>query len=548
TDAAEPFVAPRDELERSVARAWRDLLGVERVGANDDFFDLGGHSLLITKLAAWVQAAHGVHVPLRERFAGATVATTARRIREATPAGPAPIPVADRSAALPLSFAQQDLCEHGPAPAEDPFHNVVTAITLTGDLDAAALRAALDDVVRRHEPLRSRVVRRGGTRVQEVLPTGTWPLTTLDLADRDSTARAAALRDAVLAEERRGFTLADEPPVRASLIRLAPREHVLVQVMHHLVTDNWSYGVLLHEMSECYAARVTGRAADLPALPVAFADVAAWQQRRLASGALDGDLAYWRERLADLPPPARYRVPARQRPVPVTGVATGFAVAPVEVAALRALGRAEDATLFAVLMSAFQVLLSAYSGADDVVVDFPAAGRARPETASLIGFLVNHLAIRVDLSDNPPFRELVRRVRAQAVDAQAHQDAPLRAVTDRDLTRTTFNLLNAVLPEPALPGLTVTPTTVGAGDDYVFTEVVADFGKIAVDIGLVAREDDTGALRGVWLHAPNAVEPRTVAAMAGVWPVLLRAVTADPDRRVGDLRATLLDTPLDGQE
>ncbi|MFE2755824.1 condensation domain-containing protein [Actinosynnema sp. NPDC059335] len=543
--AVERFVGPRDELEHSVARAWRELLGVARVGVHDDFFDLGGHSLLVTKLAAWVRSEHGVHVPLRELFDGTTVAAMAERIRRGdASAGPAPIPAADRSAALPLSFAQRDLCEHGPLPPEDPFHNVVTAIALTGVLDVDALRAALDDIVRRHEPLRSRVVRRDGAWTQQVLSGGTWPLSIVDFGALGPAARRAALRGAVLAEEHRGFSLAQEPPVRAVLIRLAEREHVLVQVMHHLVTDNWSYGVLLHEMSRCYAARVLGREADLPALPVAFADVAAWQQRRLAAGALDADLAHWRVRLADLPPPPRFTAPAHQDPAPPTGAVTDFTVEPGEAAALRALGRAESATLFAVLMSAFQVLLSAYSGHDDVVVDFPVAGRERPETANLIGFLVNHLAIRVDLSDDPSFRELVRRVRADLADAQAHQGAPLRAVTDRDLTRITFNLLNAALPELALPGLTVAPAAAGLGDDYVFTEVVADFGRVAVDLGLIVREDDTGALRGVWLHAPGAVEPRALAAMAAVWPVLLRAVVTDPDRRVGVLRALLLGTEL----
>ncbi len=550
---AEPsYTAPRDALERSVAEAWQDLLGVERVGAHDDFFDLGGHSLLMTRLATRLGADHGVRVPLRDLFDHTTVARmaaylAARTAEGSTDAAPAPVPVADRSGPLPLSFAQEELVLHQPVPAEDPFHNVLTALALRGTLDEPALRGALDDIVRRHEALRSRVVADGpGRPVQLTAAADTWPVTHVDLRSLDDTDRAAALRALIKEEEHRPFRIAEEPLVRATLVRLADDEHVLVQVIHHLVTDNWSYGVLFDEMSAFYRARVTGTEPRPTPLPAQFADVAAWQQRQLADGALEEDLAHWRRELAELPPTLRFTAPAHQAGSPATGAAHGFTVDAGVADALADLGRQEGATLFMVLLAAYDVLLAAYSGGDDIPVDFPVAGRERPETHALIGYFVNHLVVRADLSGPLTFRDLLRQVRERTLAAYAHQSAPLWAldgvVTDgHDPAAVSFNLLNATVPALDLPGLTVAPLDQpDLGDDYVFPEVVVDFEASAVDLALIMRQDDTGTLRGMWLHALDHLDARAVGAMTRRWPRLLDAVTAGPDRPVADLRQLLL--------
>ncbi|GAU68942.1 putative non-ribosomal peptide synthetase [Streptomyces sp. NBRC 110611] len=542
------FTEPRDDLERAIAVTWQKLLGAARVGAHDNFFDLGGHSLLLTKLASQLSSAHGLHVPLRMLFDNPTVAQMAAwigaRQAEGTPKATA-IPVTGRDGGVPLSFAQEELYVHQPVPAEDPFHNVLTAVTLTGPLDEAALRHTLDSVVRRHEALRTRVVVRDGTPVQLVEADGTWPLAVVDLSAHEPAARRAELRRLVATEERRAFRLAEETLVRGTLVRLAEDEHVLVQVMHHLVTDNWSYGILFHEMRELYRARVHGTEARLPRFEVEFADVAAWQQQQLADGELDPHLDHWRDRLAGLPPTLRFTAPAHQEVPPATGSTAGFVLDARSATAVADLGRREGATSFMVLLAAFGVLLSAYSGSDDIPVDFPVAGRERPETENLIGYFVNHLVVRSDLTGDPTFRDLVGQVRERTLSAYAHQSAPLWALDGavpegHDPSGISFNLLNATVPAVELEGLTTTPLDLGIGDDYVFSEVVINVTPDAVDLALIMREEESGALRGMWLYDLEAVDARAVAAMTRQWPRLVEAVTAGPDRPVRELRQLLL--------
>ncbi|MGW5937077.1 amino acid adenylation domain-containing protein [Streptomyces celluloflavus] len=539
---------PSGDLERAIAESWRELLGAPRIGAHDNFFELGGHSLLLTKLAAQLSAAHGIDVPLRMLFENLTVARMAAWIDEHRGDGAAKamaIPLLGRDGGLPLSFAQEELYLHQPVPAQEPFHNVLTAVTLHGPLDEPALRHTLDTIVRRHEALRTRIAERSGTPVQLVGDDGAWPLAVVDLRAHQPAARQEELRRIVSAEERRPFRLAEENLVRATLVRLAGDEHVLVQVMHHLVTDNWSYGVLFDEMRELYRARVHGTGARLPELVAQFADVAAWQQRRLADGALDAHLDHWRDRLAGLPPTLRFAAPGHQEVRPATGSTAGFVIGARPATALADLGRQEGATLFMVLLAAFGILLSAYSGSDDIPVDFPVAGRERPETEHLIGYFVNHLVVRSDLTGNPTFRDLVRQVRERTLSAYTHQDAPLWALAGavpegHDPSGISFNLLNATVPALELAGLTTTPLHLDVGDDYVFPEVVATFTADAVDLALIMREEDAGTLRGMWLYDLKAVDARAVAAMSRRWPHLIEAVAAAPDRPVGELRQLLL--------
>ncbi|HZG03173.1 MAG TPA: condensation domain-containing protein, partial [Streptomyces sp.] len=541
-------VEPRDELEQQVAAAWREILGVREVGVHDDFFDLGGHSLLMTRLAARLSSAHGLHVPLRELFDKPTVARMAAWIAERKAAGetaPDAIPTTDRGAGVPLSFAQEELCLHQPVDAEDAFHNATTVLRLTGDLDEDALRRSLDAIVARHDALRARFVSRPGQPpVQRIAADPGWPLVGVDLRDRDGATRDEELRRIVAEEQNRPFRIAEEQPVRATLIRLADDEHVLVQVMHHLVTDNWSYGVLFGELRELYTAHTAGREPGLPELPLSFPDFAAWQQRQLAEGALEEHMAYWRDQLRGLPLTLRFTAPAHQAAEVATGATRGFVLGAPVTESLKGVGREEGATLFMVLLAAYGVLLSAYSGSDDVPVDFPVAGRERPETEHLIGYFVNHLLVRADLSGSPTFRELVGRVRDRTLAAYAHQSAPLWALDGvvepgHDPTGITFNLLNATLPALDLPGLRVAPMDLGLGSDYVFSEVVSDFEPSAVDLALIMREDDAGELRGMWLYALKRVDARAVAAMMRRWPYLLDLITADPDRDVGELRCRL---------
>lgn len=535
-----PFLAPRDDLEGSIARIWGEVLGVLRVGVNDNFFELGGHSLLATELAAQIMSAHQVKLPLRDLFDHPTVAQLAARVADAKRHGPAAaIGIRDPGAVIPLSFTQEWMCAHHPVGIDEPYHNVPTAIVLTGDLDAGALRQSLDDLVQRHEVLRTRIV--GQTQVID--PAGRWPLGTVDLRGHDEASRDAALRRAVAEEGQRPFQAAAGPLIRATLITTAPGEHVLVLVMHHLVTDNWSYGVLVRDLCELYQARQLGRPPELPALRIAYADYAAWQRAQLASGALAGQAGYWRGELRDLPPVLRFEAPEHQLVDAATGHAAGFTLGRGATRALTEIGEQQGATLFMVAMAAFQLLLSAYSGRDDIIVSFPVAGREQPETAPLIGYFVNHLVVRTNLAGGPAFGQLVTQVRGKTLGAYGHQDMPLWALGDMTggssppPFRIIFNLLNAPIPAVNLPGLRARP--LNTGGTYVFSEVVADLEPAEADIALIMREDG-GQLRGTWLYSPDRVDVRVIAAMMRAFEHVIGLVTDRPDTGVAELRRQIL--------
>jgi amino acid adenylation domain-containing protein len=553
TEQRQSYEAPENDLERSIADMWCVLLGAAQVGRHDNFFDLGGHSLLVTKLASRIATGHGVQLPIRELFDHPTVAGLAALVTERqalAPPAAAPVPAVPRDGHLPLSFAQEQLCLHHPVPVEDPYHNVLTALVLEGELDETALRRALDGVVQRHEALRTRIVKTGGEWTQVVDGPGTWPLATADLRDLDDDARARDLRHLVETEGRRPFRIADGPLVRGTLVRTEDDASVLVMVMHHLVTDNWSYGVLVRDLRELYTAHTLGRAPALPGLTVHYPDIAAWQRQRLADGALEEHTAHWRRQLAGLPPDLEFTAPAHQALEPVTGHTLGFRIDAATGKALTELAQRENATLFMVLMAALDVLLATYSGSDDIAVCFPVAGRERPETAELIGYFVNHLVVRGDLTGAPTFRELLGRVRESTLGAYAHQDVPLRLLDGvttegRDPFRILFNLLNATVPALDLPGLLASPLDAGIGDAYVFGEVITTMEPREVDLALIMREDGDG-LRGMWLYSAERVDPQALAAMTAQWARLLDLVAAGPDTGTAELRRRLRHEILPG--
>ncbi|MFJ5543156.1 condensation domain-containing protein [Micromonospora chalcea] len=531
--------APRDEVEAAIADIWRELLGVDEVGRDDNFFTLGGHSLLATKLAAQIDARYGVRLALRDLFGNPTVGWLAGQVRRhATGAdtGPAPIPRVGRDGDLPLSFSQERLIRHHPLGPADPIHNVVTALRLTGPLDEAALRRALDDVVGRHEALRTRIVDGPDGPAQRIEPAGGWPLTAVDLSDADP----GELRALIEEQGRRPFRIAAEPMVRGLLARLGEDRHALVLTMHHLVTDNWSYGVLVRDLTEFYSAHVTGRAPQLPELAVQYPDVAAWQRRQLAGGALDAHVDHWRRVLADLPPRPALRPPATGTTA-ADGFTRAFRVDPAVTEKLRGLARQEGASLFMALLAAYHLLLAACSGRDDIPVGFPEAGRERAETADLIGWFVHPLVVRADLTAASTFAALVRQVRDRTLDAYANRAVPpwlaAPATADGDPTRTLFNLLNAEVPDLALPGLRVDSLEIG--DDYVFSEVLGtNLRPAEVDLALIMREQGA-ELHGTWIFSTEVHDARALQALMRRWDLLLSWLADSPAAALSTLRARL---------
>ncbi|HEU0079530.1 MAG TPA: amino acid adenylation domain-containing protein, partial [Longimicrobiaceae bacterium] len=450
-------VAPRGATEEAVAAVWGELLRASAVGARDSFFELGGHSLLATQVVARLRDRLGVELPLRAVFEAPTVAELAARVDAlrggAGEGADARIPVARGPRRFPLSFSQERLWFlHRMDPAS-PVYNIPVVLRLSGRLDAGALERALAAVVRRHEVRRTAFAEADGVAVQVVRPASVVRLPVADLsAPGLERAEAEAARLAAR-EAARPFDLAAGPVFRASLLRLAADEHVLLVTLHHVAGDAWSVGILLDELAAAY------RGAPLAELPVQFGDFAAWQRGRLSGDALGEQLAWWRGHLAGAP--AALDLPTdRPRPREQSGRGASHAFSvPAELAgAVHALARREGATPFMVLLAAWQALLARWSGQDDVVVGSPIAGRTRAETEGLIGFFVNTLVLRAKLDANATFRELLAQVREVTLGAYAHQDVPFEKLVEelkpeRDLSRSPFFQVMFILqnaPEPAV--------------------------------------------------------------------------------------------------
>ncbi|HLL46295.1 MAG TPA: condensation domain-containing protein, partial [Longimicrobiaceae bacterium] len=419
----------RTPTEEVVAAAWADVLRLPRVGATDNFFALGGHSLLATQVVSRLRAAFRVDVPVRALFEAPTVAELSERVDAAVRAGQGievpPLVRAERDGPLPLSFAQERLWVIDRMDPGGAAYNMPFTLRLRGELDEGALRAALDALVERHESLRTTFPASGGPPVQAVHPAEGAPfrLEPLDgVPDDEREARALA---AAAEEAWRPFDLAAGPLFRAALFRVAADDHVLVLAQHHVVTDGWSMGVLFRELSALYAALVRGEPSPLAPLPVQYADYAVWQRGWLAGETLERQVAFWRERLAGAPPLIELPTDRPRGVVQTTrGGAHHFRLPAATLESLRALARAEGATLFMTALAGWALLLSRYARQDDVVVGTPIAGRTHEVLEGLVGMFVNTLALRTDVGGDPSFRELLGRVREGTLGAYAHQDLP----------------------------------------------------------------------------------------------------------------------------
>ena len=546
------FVAPRDPIEALLAEIWVGVLGVERVGAFDEFFALGGHSLLATQVVSRIREAFGVDLPLRALFEAPTLESLARRIEEAsragTPTAP-PIRRIPREGELPLSFAQQRLWFLDQMEPGNPNLHLATALRLTGPLNVPAFAAALQEVVRCHETLRTTFGARDGRPWQTIAPELKVPLPVVDLGGLPETPRQGEERRLIPDLAWKPFDLARGPLLRAVLLDLgdgspSPGGRVgdgrggqgvrsLALTLHHIVSDGWSTGVLFDELTLLYEAFRTGRPSPLPPLPVQYVDFAAWQREWLRDDVLAEQLASWRATLGasgfpvlelptDRPRPAVPTVRGAQRPVLVPRELAG---------ALQAAGRERGATLFMLLMAAFQTLLHRSTGQDELLVGSPVANRTRVEVERLIGMFFNLLAFRADLADDPSFSGLLARVRDAALTAYLHQDLPFEKLLEelqpeRQLSRTplfqvTLVLQNAPRTAIELPELTLAPLEIDSRS--------ANF-----DLNLQLTETTQG-IAGWLEYRTDLFDAPTIDRMASHLLHLLEGVAADPNQRLSRL-------------
>ncbi|HEX3155390.1 MAG TPA: condensation domain-containing protein, partial [Candidatus Angelobacter sp.] len=460
------YVAPIGETEELLAAIWADVLRVERVDRNHNFFELGGHSLLAMRMLSRLREALQIEVPLAELFARPRLAEFAQGLVTAARSPLPPITRVGRSINLELSFAQQRLWFLAQMKGVSQAYHVPLNLSLKGKLDREALGRALDRIVERHEVLRTTFAMLDGEPVQRIAEPKDSHFHLLEEKLEQDGDQDRKLEQLIAEEKNTAFDLARGPLIRGRLIRLAEDEHVLLLTMHHIVSDAWSMEVLFHELNELYSALVCGQPDPLPPLPVQYADYAIWQRRWMQSDMLRGEEEYWKRTLQNAPPvlelPGDYVRPAEKD---YLGSVARVVLEEKFTARLKELSRRHGTTLYITLLAGWAALLARLSGNRDVVVGAPIANRGLPELEKLIGFFVNTLALRLDISGEPAVGKLLKKVEAQALAGQQHRNIPFERVVelvrpDRSLAHTPlfqvmFAWESASAAKLALPGLEI---------------------------------------------------------------------------------------------
>ncbi len=522
--AHQAYELPQGELETALAAIWAQLLGVERVGRHGSFFALGGHSLLAVRLMNRVRGL-GADVPFTALFASPTLAGFASALEAHLQQGADTLPEitpASREGSLPLSFAQQRLWFLAQLKGVSSTYHIPLALCVRGSLDHVAWQQALDALFARHEALRSTFVSVEGQPQVQLLPADMGvPLHWHDLRGvPDADAQLARLsREAAHAP----FDLARGPLLRACGMQLADDEHVVVLTQHHIVSDGWSLGVLVRDLSALYAASVGAQADPLPPLTVQYPDYAAWQRQWLSGQRLKAQRDYWRATLADAP--VLLALPT-DRPRPAQQSFAGAHV-PVHIdakttRALKRFSREHGATLFMTVLAAWSAVLSRLSGQEDLVIGTPSANRNHRQIEPLIGFFVNMLASRVDLLGEPSAAQLLERVRRTMLDAQAYQDLPFEQVVQivqpprrldyTPLFQVMFAWHNNEKEQWRLPGLTVTP----AECDY-------DVAKFDLELNLYEAGEE---IVGSFGYATALFDRATIDRHVGYLQKMLKAMAS----------------------
>ncbi|WP_416671490.1 amino acid adenylation domain-containing protein [Egbenema bharatensis] len=529
------FVAPSTPIEEILVGIWTEVLGIEDISVNDNFFALGGHSLTATRVISQIRNVFQIELPLRCIFEEPTIAGLAQTIEQITPEAKRdvqPIARVSRQQALPLSFAQQRLWFLAQLEPNSPFYNMPAAISLQGSLNITALKQSLHEVLRRHEILRTAFQSGQGNPKQVISWKIVLELPLIDLSELPESAQNPTVKQLVQMEAQRPFAIDVAPLLRVKLLRLGSETHVLLFTLHHIVSDGWSIGVLVREVAALYQASCQGVRSPLPELPIQYVDFAAWQRQWLQGEVLQQQQHYWQQQLAGAPAvlelPTDHPRPAIQT---FQGTTFAFAVSPKLTKALKQLSRQNGCTLFMTLLAAFQVVLARYSRQDDIVVGSPIANRNRSEVEGLIGFFVNTLVLRTSLAGRPSFREVLQRVRAVTLGAYAHQDVPFeqlvellqpqRSLSYTPLFQVMFILQNAPAETLQLPGLSLE-----------FLAAESDTAKF--DLTLSMEEMDAGLL-GRFEYRTDLFEEATVERMVTHLKTLFSGIVEQPEQCIWEL-------------
>jgi amino acid adenylation domain-containing protein len=529
-------VAPHTAIEELMTDIWRSALKIERVSVTDNFFELGGHSLLAMRLISRIRETFKVELPLRAVFESPTV-TALAQVVEAALKGAQPLPLPSikpvpRDGLLPLSYAQQRLWFLEQLETEAHPYNIPGAVRLSGQLDVNALELSLNEIIRRHEVLRTTFVVHENEPWQHIAPSLTLKLPVVNLTRLTEADREIEARRFLIQQAEQPFDLARGPLLRAALLKLDNDEHVLLVNMHHIIFDGWSITILIKELAALYEAYTHARPSPLAALPIQYADFAVWQRRSMEAGALEAQLEYWRQQLENSPAllalPTDYPRPPMQT---FNGATLPFHLSPELSDALNALSQREGVTLFMTLLAAFSALLHRYAGQEEVAVGTPIAGRTRGEVENLLGCFINTLVLRADLTGDPTFKQLLQRIKETTLAAYAHQDLPFEKLVEeikpgRNLSYTPLFqvmliLQNTPSAEFKLPEVSLSP--------FELPNRTAKF-----DLTLSLEETAQG-LAGTLEYNTDLFEAETITRLREHLRVLLHSVVDDTSQRVSTL-------------
>jgi amino acid adenylation domain-containing protein/FkbH-like protein len=535
-DLQTEYIAPASPIEEAVAGIWRTVLGVEPVGTRDDFFELGGDSLMAVRTLASIGSVLGLELSLQDFFEGPTIREVVQHLAKERPVA-LPIEPGDRMRPIPLSWAQQRLwfihrLENGSAAYHLPF-----ALRLRGQLDQDALEWALDRLLARHEALRTSFIMAGSAPIQRITTAASIALQTADLSTCPLGGSDAKLlrelRDRIAAP----FDLGGGALIRAALLKLSEDDHVLLVTLHHIISDGWSVGLLIREWLVLYAlARhetdQSDRRDPLPPLPIQYADYARWQRQMLSVPALEQQLAFWKQHLQGAP--ALLELPT-DRPRPAVqsyrGDTVSFTIGAHLASGLKALARRFNLTLAMALHTAWAILLYRLSGQEDVVIGVPVANRRRTELEGLVGLFVNTLAVRVRLDGDRGLSEVLGQVKAVLLGAYAYQDTPFEKVVEalqpaRSLSHSPIFQVMLAFQEPHGPATVLPDLTVSRMDVPLDT---AQF-----DL-LLSLEETEGGIRGHLNYASDLFDATTIERWLAAFETLLAGMVADPRRMVDEL-------------
>ena len=547
------YVAPRTSAEQIIAGVWEEVLAIERPSVEQNFFEIGGHSLLGAQIISRLRASFRIDIPLKALFESPTIAGLAERVEALQMVNVPPIERMPRDAPAPLSFGQQRLWLLNQLNPQSPFYNMPIVFSLTGHLDPDVLSRCLTEVVRRHEVMRTVFPLVDGEPVQIVKEPGFVDLSTIDLSEVPQSQREEYALAKAVELSREPFDLARGPLFRVALLKLTQDRHLVVATMHHIVSDGWSMGLLLEEVAALYEPFASGQPSPLAELPVQYGDFAQWQRRWLRADRVNEQLAYWRRQLGGTLPVLKLPTDRPRPEEPTFRGARHSWTVPAELSRqLKALALRESSTLFMTLLAAFQTLLHRYSGQDEILVGTPIANRPRVEAERLIGCFLNTLVLRTNLAGNPSFVELLAQVRETTIEAYSNQDVPYeqvvevlqpnRAAGHASLFQVTFALHN----NPA--------ARLQHSGRLALSAVEIDNQTAQFDLLLLMAENEEN-LAASFMYSTDLFDEQTIARMKDHFQTLLGSIAACPESRIDSLeifseeekrRSTMRETQREG--